>query len=200
MWCAEREGFLPCSCIWISVSAVVSNKYNRYLGTLQDQSKRWRISRNWRKGWGAFWASGPSGPLRSGKREIRPLGITTLTLWWITLNLDERLVKIFRLQPGSPSLPLVGDMLHSHPIISHATPSETLSANQNPQKLLVHDRMKWKQATRQRNTTRRPCQHPSLPCPCTWISKYWGLGRVWDDPVIIFFTSRIAQFSLHQQN
>ena len=46
---------------------------------------------------GAFRASGPSGPLRSGKREIRPLGITTLTLWWITLNLDGGLVIFFRL-------------------------------------------------------------------------------------------------------
>ena len=127
---------------------------------------------------------GPSGPLRAGKREIRPLGITTLTLWWITLNLDRGLVKIFRLGREWVSLTLVGDMTHSQPIICDPTPSETLSANHKPPKLLVHYRMKKNEGTMQPNITLGPCPHPHLPSLCIWIGQNQCSDLVWDDAVI----------------
>ncbi len=141
-----------------------------------------RTSQDWRDGG----ASGPPGPLRAGKREIRPLGITTLTLWWITLNLDRGLVKIFRLPPEWGWLSLVGDMLPSQPIISDETSPETLSANHNAPKLLVHHRMKSNKPRLVRNMTLGPCPHPTLPCLCIWIGQNWCTGLVWADAATIF--------------
>ena len=64
-------------------------------------------------------------------------------------HLDRLLASKSRLQKLSHPLTVGVFLLNSQPIIRDPTQPETLSANHNPQKLLVHHRMKFKDGRRQ---------------------------------------------------
>ena len=79
---ASREGFLPGRCIGISVSAVVSNKYYRYLHckTKVRHAEFLKIGARERSGPPGLPAPpGLSARIHSGLVALFPLWITTLT-------------------------------------------------------------------------------------------------------------------------